>query len=372
MMIGCTGNHTVRISGTVKDGQGSSILLQQLNGNRIMGLDSTEIGKNQTFKFKTSLEYPELLILKSEDGKIINLMPSPGESVYVETSISEFGTGYSVKGSPDSEKIRELVIRASDTRHLLDSLSQLINQTSASQEDTLKLLRADYNRALIGQKRYTIRFIMENMRSPSAIYALYQKLYQNFYIMDELSDLQYFKVVADSMLVYHPHSSLTLTLVEDIRKRERQYQQQINLDTLLSLAETRDYLEVSLPDTRGDTISLTSLKDRVIMLIFWSSRDANSVKSLINLQRIYKKYHKDGFEVYAVSLDSDRSQWISSINFNQFDWINVSELSYPDSETDRIYNVTKLPTNFLINRKGELMVRDIYGRDLEVWLDNLL
>jgi hypothetical protein len=73
-----------------------------------------------------------------------------------------------------------------------------------------------------------------------------------------------------------------------------------------------------------------------------------------------------------VSLDNIRTPWEISVKFNEFDWLNVSELSYPNSKVDKLYNVTKLPTNYLINREGTLMAKDLYGRNLEIWLDNLL
>ncbi|HDR67605.1 MAG TPA: TlpA family protein disulfide reductase [Bacteroidaceae bacterium] len=213
---------------------------------------------------------------------------------------------------------------------------------------------------------------MENITSLSSIYALYQKLYEDIYVMNDETDLQYFKFVADSMKAYYPNSSLTKHLFENISLRERQFETQSKMEELLSYAEEKGSLEIVLPDIHGDTVRLSDLKGKVVMLIFWSSRNAQSISSMINLQNIYNKYNHKGFEIYAISLDNNRTQWISAINFNEFKWINVSELSYPDSHADRMYNVTRLPTNFLLNKEGALVTRDIYGRTLEIWLDNLL
>ena len=83
-------------------------------------------------------------------------------------------------------------------------------------------------------------------------------------------------------------------------------------------------------------------------------------------------YHKKGFEIYAISLDTDKFRWMNAIDFNEFNWINVSEMSYPDSRANMIYNVSSLPASFLINREGDIVAKDLSGKTLETWLDNLL
>ena len=63
---------------------------------------------------------------------------------------------------------------------------------------------------------------------------------------------------------------------------------------------------------------------------------------------------------------------MNAIDFNEFSWINVSELSYPDSRATVLYNVTGLPSTFLINREGDIVAKNLYGKTLETWLDKLL
>ena len=63
---------------------------------------------------------------------------------------------------------------------------------------------------------------------------------------------------------------------------------------------------------------------------------------------------------------------MNAIDFNEFNWINVSELSFPESKAALLYNITQLPTNFLINREGDIVGSNLYGRNLETWLDNLI
>jgi len=63
---------------------------------------------------------------------------------------------------------------------------------------------------------------------------------------------------------------------------------------------------------------------------------------------------------------------MNAMDFNEFNWINVSELSFPESKAALLYNITELPTTYLINKDGEIVAKNLYGRNLETWLDNLI
>jgi hypothetical protein len=187
------------------------------------------------------------------------------------------------------------------------------------------------------------------------------------------SDLQYFKSVADSLEVHHPKSSLTLSLRADIRAREALFEEQKHMSSLLEMADdAAGILDLSIPDREGDTIRLSSLSGKVTLLVFWASTHPESIRTLLQLKTTYEAYKDKGFEVYAISLDNQRIRWMNSVDFNEFDWINVSELRYPESSSDRLYNVTEIPSSFLVNREGDIVAKNLYGRTLETWLDNLI
>jgi peroxiredoxin len=211
------------------------------------------------------------------------------------------------------------------------------------------------------------------MSSLSSVYALYQKYDDSNLVLAEETDLQYFKSVADSLEVTFPNSSLTKSLRADINTREARFREQQQMDQLLSMADGETgLLELSIPDRDGNEIPLSSFQGKVILLSFWASGNQQSIRSLLQLKSTYIRYHGEGFEVYAISLDNNKIDWMKAIDFNEFPWTNVSELSYPESRAAVLYNVSGLPTNFLINREGEIVARNLYGRTLDTWLDNLL
>jgi hypothetical protein len=370
--LGCNRNSTV-IVGLVEGGGEKTISLERLDVNRTIVVDSVITKKDGSFSFKTRLEEPELYILKYEPGEILNLLLAPGEKVTISTTSESFGSGYRIDGSEESEMIRLLVEHLNQTRSDLDSLLILADSINDQESPQMDLIRNAYAQTIVKQKRYTIKYLVENMGSLSSVYALYQKYDEESPVLGDESDLQYFKAVADSLDKTHPNSSLTKSLRTDIERREVQFEQTRQLNTLLDMAgEPAGMLDLSIPDREGIEVTLSSLKGKVILVAFWASGNDASIQALLQLKSTYNLYHERGFEIYAISLDNDKISWMNAMDFNEFNWINVSELSYPDSQANLYYNVTTLPSTFLINREGDLVARDLYGRTLNTWLDNLI
>ncbi len=370
--MACQHNNTV-ISGRVEGGGDLTLSLERLDVNRTTVIDSVKTGEDGSFQVKINQEEPALYILKNK-GQIINLLLQPGEHALVITSDTAFGKVYSVEGSEESEKIRLLVEHLNQTRFELDSLLALVDSIPDPEDPQMKLIQNAYTQTIIRQKRYTIRFLVENMSSLSSVYALYQKYDNVSLILGDPADLQYYKSVADSLEQVYPENPLTLSLRADIRQKEQQIENSFKLDELLGMAdeEVTGLLDLSIPDRDGKQVTLSSLHGQVILVVFWASGNQASLDVLLRLRPIYSKYHDKGFEIYAISLDNNKIQWMQSVDFNEFNWVNVCELTYPNSRAQMFYNVTSIPTSFLINREGDILAKNLFGKTLETWLDNLI
>jgi len=373
LMMAC-GRNATEIAGKIEGGGNRIYALERLDVNRTVLVDSIQTDKSGDFDLKLRQEEPALFILKNEDGNIINLLMSPGEQVRIDATWDNFASGYSLEGSEESEKIRLLVEHMSRTRNDLDSLLSLVDAIDDPEDPRMDLIKNAYASTIIKQKRFTIRFIVENISSLSSIYALYQKYDSQNPVLGESSDLQYFKSVSDSLEVRYPDIALVQSLKADIAQKEGEINTAFKVEKLLEQAdeEITGLLDLKIPDLNGDSITLSSLEGDVILVYFWASENPASVESLLRMRSTYQKYHDQGFEIYAISLDNERRRWVQSVDYNEFDWINVSELTYPDSRANLFYNVTSLPSNYLINREGDIIAKNLYGKTLETWLDNLL
>jgi len=371
--VACSSNKT-EIKGHVSGGKEKLITLERLDVNRTSIVDSVRVNKDDSFTFKTQLEDPELFVIKDQEGRIINLLLSPGEKVRVSTSYDSFGSAYQVEGSDESEGIRLLVEHLDRTRSDLDSLLSIADSINNPENPQLELIRSAYTQAIIKQKRFTIRYLIGHMHSLSSVYAAYQKYDEENLILGNEGDLQYLKTLADSLEQVYPNSSLTKSLRADIEHKEARYNSAIQVNKLIEMAggEESGMLDLSIPDRDGNEISLSALKGKVILICFWASGSNESIQALLQLKSTYQKYHDRDFEIYAISIDNNKINWMNAMDFNEFEWINVSELSFPDSKASLYYNISAIPTTFLINRDGDIVAKNLYGRNLETWLDNLI
>ena len=370
--FGCSSSKS-EISGVVAGGEGQNLILERLNVNQTSVIDSIQLGPEGSFSVKIKNEESELYILKNSEGDIVNLLVSPGDKIFIETGPESFGNGYRVEGSEESEGIRILVEQLHRTRNELDSLQAVAGSIEDPESPQLDLIRNAYGQAFIKQNRFTIKYLVEHMGSLSSVYALYQTYDGENLILGKEQDLQYFKSVADSLEITHPNSSLTLSLRADIEQREARFKEAAHVNSLMELAgEETGMLDLSIPDREGKEISLSSLTGKVVLVCFWASGHNSSIEAMLQLKSTYNTYHARGFEVYAISLDNNKIDWMTALDFNEFNWINVSELSFPNSTAALLYNVNSLPATFLINRNGDIVAKNLLGRNLNTWLDNLI
>lgn len=373
LLYSCGNDDNVTIRGTYPAGAGENLQFEMLNIAEKQFIDSVKVNKKGDFRFGFSLDHPELILVKNNQQQYINLLAFPGDEIRLEIPQSSFRKGYSVEGSEESEKIRYLVENVEQTRTRLDSILGAINEMEDLESPEAKQLVASYREIFNEQKRTNIRFIIENLNSLSSVYALYQRVAPDVYLFNDLKDLQYYKIVADSVRVKYEGSTLARSLVNDVEQRLSEYNNMMTINKLTQgkMVET-GLVDLVIKDVNGNKQSLRDLEGKVVLLNFWASWNNESRVANRRLLNLYKEYHDKGFEIYSVSLDSDRNTWRGAVDYEAFPWINVSELTYPSSYAATVYNIQSIPANYLIDREGNIVAKNIGSNVLATWLDNLL
>lgn len=112
------------------------------------------------------------------------------------------------------------------------------------------------------------------------------------------------------------------------------------------------------------TLSLSSLKGKVVLVNFFASWCPPCKAELPYFEKEYEKYHSKGFDIIAISMDQNEDALKSFLKKNKFSFI-VAKGS--ESLADK-FNITGLPTSYLIDKNGYI-VKVVYGEYLTLGSD---
>ena len=360
---------SARLQGYFIGAADKPIYLERVTPGYTSVVDSARTNEKGEFGFRVNLKdrQPTIFNLRY-GGDMVPLLISPGEKVRV-TSVGDVSRSYKVAGSPESELVGELHGILTDGMARLDSLSNLFALSSPDGPERRELTRAYYNE-YYGVKRRHIRFIVENSSSLAAVYALYQRLPGDEVLFNGESDFVYYRMVADSVHSRYPESRYVIALEKEIETRNSQAELQNKL--LDSVVEVADYPEIELPNMYGQKVRLSSLAGSVIILDFWSAGIAESRTNNAEMKELWSEYADRGLTIYQVSLDTSKPLWVNTVQEQKLPWTTVCDFRGEQSMAVRMYNIRSIPANFVIDREGNIVGRDLYGDALEKKLKELI
>lgn len=129
--------------------------------------------------------------------------------------------------------------------------------------------------------------------------------------------------------------------------------------------------EIDLPDAKGNNVALSSLRGELVLIDFWASWCAPCTKEHPELIKLYNTY-TDKFTIYSVSMDTKKPLWLGAIAKQKLPWTQVSDLKYWTSPVVGDYMLQSVPLNFLIDKNGIILAKNIHGNALNEMVKNLL
>ncbi len=365
ILLLCSCNSSkVTIEGRLIGSESTTIYLEQVDNFAPKIIDSAKLDDEGRFaiSFEAVEQSPSLYNI-TNGGEQIPLFLAGGDRIKI-SAVGSVARNYRVEGSDESELLRQFYQPYIKGISSLDAIAATYASIELSQTERREWARK-YGTEYQTLKQNQLRFIVENQASMAAVYALFQRLPGDQYLFNGDNDVIYLRTVADALAENYPNS----TYLKALRNTIKQMEESINSKAKIT---NSNFPELELVDMYGKKIKLSSLQGKVILLEFWSAELGNSNAHNAELKELYAKYRDRGFEIYQVGVDSSKSLWISTVQEQRLPWISVSDLKGGASPTLGVYNVSKLPTNFLIDRDGTVVMRDVADKELKQQISKLI
>lgn len=371
VLSGCRNKNFITVDGTIKKNSKEYISINRIDVNKIELIDSARINSKGHFKIRIKSGETDFFQVGFSGTNFITILAEPGEKINLIFDSEDLYSNYKVEGSNGSELVRMLDNRLLETKMKLDSLNVIYEAAYGKPGfDTIqaRLSEAAANLAK-AQRRYNIEFVVTNLTSLASVKAIYQRLNDETYVLYETRDLQYLKILSDSMKVHYPDSRHTKALISSFEEGMRQLNAARMNQIIETIPETK--LDPNLKDINGKTVALSSLRGKYVLLAFWLSGSKDCITDNLQLKEFYKVYHKEGFEIYQISLDSSDSAWRRAVKFDELPWISTREDESQKQNNAVLFNVKTVPANYLFDPKGTIIASNLHGRDLQLKLNQI-
>lgn len=353
LMLACSSEPHYVVNGIITGSDSIKFYLQKRDaGGKIVTLDSA-ISKKGSFKMKGGqIEYPQQVQLVAGDTR-------KRTSFYLENSdITISGTLDSlfkakITGSKTQDEYQSFV---DSNKPLTDAYANLYSQyqTANQSGDAAKV-------AQIEKQADSIQKVMTNLQKD------FVKNNPSSYVSPSILASLSYEMEApeiESLINNFDTTIANLPQVKTLRER-------VNVMKAVSVGQKAP--DFTMNDVNGNPVSLSSKLGPKLMLVdFWAAWCGPCRQENPNVVKVYNEFHKKGFDVFGVSLDQRKEDWIKAIADDKLTWTHVSDLQYWNNAAAKLYAVNSIPANFLLDESGTIIGRNLRGQDLYNKVNELL
>lgn len=327
--------------------------LMQLKQQGTEEISTATVIPGKTFTLNTRIEEGGFYQLVKDANNYMILVTEPGENINITVDMEDF-TRPIITGSEGSELFYNFLPKFISVKEQMDSLERVYAQMQQSgaavAPETQKKLVESYQSLQNHQKKIIKNLIVKNPGNLTGLMFVDQ--------LSEKQDFQALKTYAYTLKDKYPQNVFV-----------KEFYNKIAAEAKTAVGETAP--EIDLPSPEGENIKLSSLQGEVVLIDFWASWCGPCRKENPNMVRIYNRFRDQGFEIYGVSLDRNRENWLKAIEKDSLTWVHVSDLKYWKSKAAKAYNVGSIPYTVLLDKDGKIIAKGLRGEELEAKLEEI-
>ncbi len=319
------------------------VLLEEIGPTEVATVDTLQVAKDSTFRYELQDVAPGFYRINFYGRQYVNLILD-NESVHVTADGNQPDGLATVEGSTDTDHFNAVnEIMQNMQAQINDMNADYLKARADGDTETMTEIEERYKQ-IEGENSVSIKNKIKEMGNSLAVFYAVNYL-------DAEQEFAFLKELADTFQVARPNSRYTQQFVEQV-------------NALSQLAVGMLAPDIALPNPEGDTVRLSSLRGKYVMINFWAAWCKPCRMENPNVLRLYDQYKDKGFEIYGVSLDRTKDAWVEAIAADKLPWKHVSDLQYFNSEAAALYSINAIPATVLLDKEGKIIAKNLRGEAL--------
>ena len=349
-LVSCN-KSTFNVNVELQNAEGKTIYLKKMFNNEFITLDSA-IMQNNMVNFIVEVNNPSTHYqLTIKDSNPIRFF-SENNDVKITGDVKNRDS-FNVTASYAQQLVNEYNVEYKKYNQQRRELSEKFREAHQNNDEaTMKKLETEFDQIEKNTNNYQKLFLTKNSNNFVAPYILYTNRYN--YELNELEDfVNNFNI-----------------------KEESEYSKL--LDEYIAILQRVDigqpYVDFTQETPEGYMMSISELvgKSKLLLIDFWASWCGPCRAENPNVVEVYKEYHEKGFDIIGVSLDMEKENWIKAIESDGLIWHNISDLKYWNNEGAKLYGISSIPSNVLLDQNGIIIAKNLRGEDLRNKVEEIL
>lgn len=358
----------ISIQGHLENSSYDTLYLKKLYFDKIEEADTIITDSNGSFSSSLAAEQSKFYILADNNNNFVRILLDKGARIRISADINNFAQSFHSEGSHNTQLLRDIEAYGHQASLRVDSLLRIVNAQGHRADFNLIFPSLDsaYRENYNNTREYFERIIRNNMTSLASVVAIYHTL-DNQSLFNEFNAYDLFQELSDSLFNRHPHNSFAIHLKNRAAemRQSKKHRERLSLHLQPGLQAP----EFTIINQSGEAVSLSSFRGQYLLLKFWDSHCDICHRENMALKQIFDTYKDKGLEVLAVSVDTDRSDWMTYLanhNFNwQHAWYYDRSETYNNAHLSELYYLEIIPVTHLIDTKGYFVAVDVKSSELE-------